>query len=112
MSYKDYKELIVWQKSMLLSEKAYELIKTLPSNERYCLSDQIRRSAISIPSNIAEGHGRNSKNEFSHFLAISRGSLSELETQLILGERIGFFQIIKRAHYLNCVMKYAKCYQK
>lgn len=78
------KDLVVWQKSILLAKKVYTLTVDLPLNERYGLVSQIRRSAISIPSNIAEGAGRNNKSEFIQFLGIASGSCYELETQLIL----------------------------
>lgn len=78
------KDLVVWQKSILLAKKVYTLTVDLPLNERYGLVSQIRRSAISIPSNIAEGAGRNNKSEFIQFLGIASDSCYELETQLIL----------------------------
>ena len=71
-----------------MTEEVYRLVKKLPKEETYALADQMRRSAVSVPSNIAEGHGRNSKNEFRSFLSIANGSLSELETQLILSVRL------------------------
>ena len=80
----DYKKLIVWQKAMELTEKTYQLIRLLPREENYALADQMRRAVISIPSNIAEGSGRSTDNEFSRFLAIANGSRTELETQLEL----------------------------
>lgn len=83
-----YQDLIVWQKSMLLVEKTYKVTKLLPKEELYALSDQIKRSAVSVPSNIAEGHKRLSKNETVHFIGIALGSLAELETQLMLCERL------------------------
>ncbi|MCO5234018.1 MAG: four helix bundle protein [Chitinophagales bacterium] len=89
-SSKDFKDLIVWQKSMELVAEVYRLVKKLPKEELYALSDQIRRSAISIPSNIAEGQGRKSKKEFNQFLAISKGSKAELETQLLLCVKINY----------------------
>lgn len=87
----DYKELLVWQKSINLVTDVYRLVKSLPQEELYALSDQIKRCAVSIPSNIAEGSGRNTTKEFIQFLYISLGSASELETQLIIGQNIGFF---------------------
>ena len=90
MAYTSYKELTVWQKAMDLTEEIYCLVKKLPREETYALSDQMRRSAVSVPSNIAEGQGRNSKNEFRSFLSIANGSLSELETQLIICTRLGY----------------------
>lgn len=77
-----YRDLVVWQKSMSLVSSIYLLTKRFPNDELYGLSSQIRRSAISIPSNIAEGYGRRSNPEFSRFLQISMGSLYELQTQL------------------------------
>ena len=77
-----YKKLIVWQKSMTLIIEIYRLVKFLPKIETYALSDQMRRSVVSIPSNIAEGHGRGSTREYIQFLNIARGSCFELETQL------------------------------
>lgn len=88
---KKYQDLIVWQKSMQAAETIYKLVKKLPKEELYSLSDQMRRAAISIPSNIAEGYGRNSTGEYKRFLTIANGSKTELETQLILASRIGYF---------------------
>jgi 30S ribosomal protein S23 len=88
----DYKDLIVWQRSMELAEEVYRLVKKLPKEELFALSDQIRRAVISIPSNIAEGYERNSTKEYIHFLSIAKGSKAELETQLLLCTKI---------HYLN-----------
>ena len=84
----DYKELEVWQKSISLVEDIYLKIEKLPRDEKFALLDQIRRSAISIPSNIAEGHDRSSTKDFIRFLYISLGSAAELETQLIIVENI------------------------
>ena len=86
----NYRELKVWQKAMALVEQVYLLVKQLPSEEKFGLISQIKRCSISIPSNIAEGAGRNSKKEFIHFLSIANGSTTELETQLILIERLNF----------------------
>ena len=91
MGYENYQKLIVWQKSMTLAKQIYLLTDLLPQKELYAMTNQLRRAAISVPSNIAEGHGRNSKAEFIHFLSISRGSVSELETQLLLCHDIGYF---------------------
>lgn len=79
-----YKDLLVWHKSIQLCNTIYTLTKKLPENERYGLMSQMRRSAVSIPSNIAEGHGRGMKKEFKHFLRIAYGSAAELETQLTI----------------------------
>jgi four helix bundle protein len=86
----NYKELKVWQKSIDLAVKIYETTKTFPREEMYGLTSQIRRSAVSIPSNIAEGAGRNTKKDFNNFLGISNGSSCELDTQLIIASRVDF----------------------
>ncbi len=78
------KELKIWKKSISLAKSIYLLTEELPSDEKYGLVSQIKRSAISISSNIAEGAGRNSNKEFKHFLSIANGSAYELQTQLIL----------------------------
>ena len=85
-----YKELIVWQKSIQLVTDIYKLTKIFPKEEAYGLVSQMHRAAISIPSNIAEGHDRNSDKEFSQFLCIARGSLAELETQIIISEKLEY----------------------
>ncbi len=85
-----YRDAVVWNKAMLLAEHACKLTCALPREERYGLRAQITRAAISVPSNIAEGWSRESRKEKAHFLAIAHGSLSELHTQLLLGERIGW----------------------
>lgn len=86
-----YQELIVWQRAMDLACEVYRLTASLPPDERFGLCAQLRRSAVSVPSNIAEGHGRETGPEFRSFLAIARGSLREIETQVLLGERLGLF---------------------
>ena len=85
-----YKELLVWQKSMDLVQKVYDLIRLLPKEEMFALSSQMRRAAISIPSNIAEGHGRHSTKDFSRFVLIAQGSRAELETQLEICIRLNY----------------------
>ncbi len=90
MQGKNHKELLVWQKAMQLVVDVYNLIRLLPKEETYGLSDQMRRAAISIPSNIAEGNARSSQKDMVHFLHIAQGSRAELETQLELCELIGY----------------------
>ena len=85
-----YRSLIVWQKAMLLVRLVYAEVKKLPNDERYALGDQIRRSVVSIPSNIAEGNGRASNKDYAHFLAIARGSLYETLTQLEIAQDLGY----------------------
>lgn len=87
MQTSDYKKLKVWQKAMDLTEEVYRLVRLLPCEETYALSDQMRRAVASVPSNIAEGHGRGDK-DFVKFLTIARGSLFEVETQLLVCNRL------------------------
>lgn len=85
---KTHKDLQVWQRSLDLVEKIYKITREFPKEELFGLTSQIRRSVISIPSNIAEGSARNSKKEFLQFLYIALGSLSELETQCLIAQRL------------------------
>jgi len=89
---KDYKELEVWKKAIELVIMVYDVVKKFPKEEIYALADQIKRAAVSIPSNIAEGASRNSTKEFIQFLSIAFGSTSELETQIIIAEKVGYIQ--------------------
>ena len=86
----NYRDLIVWQKAIDLTVLIYSLAKKLPKEETYVLSDQMRRAAVSIPSNIAEGQERYHKNDFIRFLQIAQGSKSELETQLLICVKVGY----------------------
>ncbi|MGJ8666319.1 MAG: four helix bundle protein [Patiriisocius sp.] len=88
----NFQELIVWQKAMDITVKTYELSALFPKEERYGLTSQIRRSAVSIPSNISEGAGRNTDGEFKNFLGIASGSSNELLTQLILSNKLGLVE--------------------
>ena len=90
MDVRGYRDLLVWQKAMQATKMVYLLIKQLPREEMFALSSQMRRAAISIPSNIAEGQARNSTKEFLQFLSIAKGSKAELETQLILCVEINY----------------------
>ncbi|MBR5914520.1 MAG: four helix bundle protein [Selenomonadaceae bacterium] len=92
MGIKDFKELLVWQKSMKLAAEVYRITKKLPKDELFGLTNQLRRAAVSIPSNIAEGNGRDSTKEYLRFLYIARGSRSEVETQLLLCVELGYLQ--------------------
>ena len=82
----NFKDLRVWQKSIQLTTDIYKLLASFPTDEKFGLISQLKRSAVSVPSNIAEGAGRNSNKEFNHFLSISLGSLFELKTQLIISK--------------------------
>ena len=85
-----YKDLIAWQKAILLTKEVYKITRALPESEKFNLISQINRSVVSVPSNIAEGWGRESKNSYVNFLKIARGSLYELETQLIIVKELNF----------------------
>ena len=87
---RSYRDLEVWKLSIDFVKKVYQVTHNFPDSEKFGLINQIRRAAVSIPSNIAEGQGRNSTKEFKQFLAISLGSLAELETQLIIAKEIEY----------------------
>lgn len=95
MKTQSYKDLIVWQKSMSLVIMVFELTKNFPRSELYGIVYQIRRAAVSIPSNIAEGWGRRSIREYRQFYAIAYGSVLELETQLLISQRLQFGDSLK-----------------
>jgi four helix bundle protein len=115
---KDFKELEIWQKGYEMTIEVFNLTKTLPSEEKYGLISQMRRSSQSIPTNIAEGCGRNSQKELLRFSSIAMGSASELEYQLILSKDIGFItpqdytgineKLLTLKKMLNAFMKYLK----
>ena len=86
----NYKELKVWQKSIDVTVKVYKISSQFPDSERFNLISQTRRSTVSIPSNIAEGVGRNTNGEFNHFLGISSGSSFELETQMVVAQKLNY----------------------
>jgi len=87
---KSFRELEVWKKAMDLTDRVYDLLSDFPKEERFALGDQLRRAVVSIPSNIAEGFGRETHKEFAHFLAIARGSLYEVDTQIEIALRRGY----------------------
>ena len=93
MGVKNYKELEVWQKAMELVVYVYRLSRQFPKDEQFALTNQLRRAALSIPSNIAEGFGRDSHKDFVNFLHVSRGSLFEVGTQLDIASRLGYVSI-------------------
>ena len=96
MGVNNFRELEVWRESMDLVVFVYGMLDKLPNNERFALCDQLRRAVISIPSNIAEGFGRDSHKDFAHFLSIARGSLYEVDTQLEIAERMGYLVVPKQ----------------
>lgn len=89
MKVHSYRELIAWQKAIELVVQIYKITSSFPADERFGLTSQIRRAAVSIPSNIAEGQGRGPSNDFIRFLGIARGSLQEVDTQLDIAARLG-----------------------
>ena len=103
-----YQDLLVWQKSMQLVKEIYALVRLLPKEETYALSDQMRRAVVSIPSNIAEGHSRNSDKELAQFLYIARGSKAELETQIRIGIMLNYFSEHQSGTALNLCAEIGK----
>lgn len=101
MKVHSYKDLIVWQKSISLVCMIYKVTENLPISEQYGLTSQIRRSAVSVPSNIAEGRSRGTRREFSRFLTISHGAAAELETQMEVAHRL----FLKSNKDLNSIFK-------
>ena len=107
-----HKELIVWQKAILLVEEIYKIIKLLPKEEMYALSEQMRRAAVSVPSNIAEGNARNSDKEYLHFLSIAQGSNAEIETHLIICQHLGYITDEQAAPALSLHAEIGKMLRK
>lgn len=105
-----FKDLVVWQKAMEMVTEVYKLTDSFPKREVYSLTDQIRRAAVSVPSNIAEGQAHHNNREFVHFLRHSSGSLAELETQLNIAERLGYAdatstgQVLSRVHEVGRIL--------
>ena len=87
---RNYRELIVWQDGIKLAKTVYKLTEKFPRQEVYALADQVRRAAVSVPSNIAEGQARKSPGDFRRFLHIALGSLAEVDTQLVLAQEFGY----------------------
>ena len=112
MTITSHKQLIVWQKSMDLVVEIYHLVKRLPKEETYSLSDQMRRAAISIPSNIAEGFFRHSSRQYIQFLSVARGSTAELETQLLIAIRLKYFTEFQSNNALNLCNEILKMLSK
>ena len=108
MKSSEFRDLKVWQKAMDLAEEVYTLVKYLPREETYSLSDQIRRAAVSIPSNIAEGQGRITTKEFIRFLSMARGSLWELSTQIELCERLRYLDKSQTKNAIQLITEVAK----
>ena len=96
-----YRDLLVWQKGMDLVVAAYELAKKFPPEERYGLVSQVQRAAVSIPANIAEGHGRRHRGDFIHHVSMARGSLLEVETHVLIAVRLGYLPSREAEHVLR-----------
>jgi four helix bundle protein len=92
MAIKGHRDLLVWQKSMDLVAECYRMTQRFPDRERFGLSSQLQRAAVSVPANIAEGHGRKSTGAYLHHLSIANGSLAELETHILIGARLGYVE--------------------
>ena len=101
MTVKHYQELIAWQKAMDLVEEVYKVSRSFPREEIYGLTSQLRRAAVSIPSNIAEGQGRRTTADFLRHLSIAYGSLLELETQLLIATRLNYLAPVKCSEILK-----------
>lgn len=108
MQINSYQELIVWQKAMDLAEEIYRLSKNFPKEEIYGLTSQIRRAAVSVPSNIAEGQARQGTAEFLNFLSIARGSLAEVDTQLLLAQRFQYLPVETSAKAASLIVEISK----
>ena len=96
-----YRELLVWQKAIGLAELVYGMTEAFPKREIYGLAAQLRPAGVSVPSNIAEGYGRGSRKEYVQFLSIAQGSLKELETQIILSEKLAYATAAQAAKLLS-----------
>ena len=108
MKSSEFRDLVVWQKAMDLTVMVYNLVKHLPREESFALTDQIRRAAVSVPSNIAEGQGRITSKEFIRFLSMARGSLWELSTQIELCERLHYLDKNQTATIHSTITEIAK----
>ncbi len=96
-----YRDLVAWQKAIAFVTEVYRVTARFPSQEQYGLTSQLRRAAVSVPSNIAEGQGRNTKGEFRQFLGHARGSLLEIETQLLIAQNLAYLSEADTEHLLG-----------
>jgi len=106
-----YKDLIVWQKAIELVSDVYSITKTFPSEEKFGIVSQLNRAAVSIPSNIAEGWGRESSKNYLQFLRIARGSIMELETLIIISKNLGYIEKEKQELIANRAEEVSKILQ-
>jgi four helix bundle protein len=110
-SIQNYRDLIAWQKAMDLVEQVYEATADFPIDERFGLTQQLRRGAISIPSNIAEGHAQRSTQEYRRFLSIANGSRAEIGTQVLLAFRLKYLEEAKRADLFDQIEEVGRLIQ-
>lgn len=103
-----HRDLKVWQAGMDMVEQIYRVARQLPDSERYGLASQMTRAAVSVPANIAEGHGRGSRRDYAHFVSLARGSLMETETHLLLTVRLGFIHQRTAAGVLKLITEISK----
>ena len=108
MEESNFRRLVVWQKAMELTAVIYQLVKKMPKEELYSLSDQMRRAVVSIPSNIAEERERNTDKEFVHFLKIARGSKAELETHLLICVKVNYLTETDISEAMNLLTEVGK----
>jgi four helix bundle protein len=116
---KGHRDLVAWQKAMSLVTEIYRVTRDFRKEELYGLTSQVRRAAVSVPSNLAEGHGRTSRKEFHHFISQARGSLTEVETQLEIARNLDYLpervasQLLEQAsevaRILNGLRSWAEC---
>ncbi len=107
-SIKSYQDLEAWKEAMNLAELVYQITSGFPIEERFSITDQLRRAVVSIPSNIAEGQARAHKKEFLYHLSVARGSLAELETQIVLAHRINYLEIDQNRILIDQITKVGK----
>jgi len=108
MRVQSYRDLRVWNIAVELTLEVYRITDSFPSSERFGLTSQLRRAVVSVVSNIAEGHARSSRGEYSNFVSIARGSVVEVEVQLFLAEQLGYVQstmLIKARDYCNAISR-------
>jgi four helix bundle protein len=105
---KSYRDLLIWQKSIEFVKQVYQETANFPDSERYGLTNQLRRAAVSVPSNIAEGQARQHKGEFRQFLFIALGSIAELETQIIISQQLSFLSEAITKNLLNDLVELQK----
>jgi len=108
MGVRSYRDLTVWNTAVELTLEVYRITESFPQSERFGLTSQLRRAAVAIASNIAEGHARNTRGEYRNFLSVARGSTIEVEVQLFLAEQIGYVQsptLIKARSYCDAISR-------